>query len=71
MPDDAALRLSRAMTEAVDAELRLRTAAVGLGIILADLQAGHPPSSPLDELRKQFIAVRDQLTAIIDVLPEV
>ena len=71
MPDDAALRLSWAMTEAVDAELRLRTAAVRLGIILADLQAGHPPSSPLDELRKQFIAVRDQLTAIIDVLPEV
>jgi hypothetical protein len=70
VPDDAALRLSWAMTEAVDAELRLRTAAARLGSILAALEAGQPPSSPLDELRQQFIAVRDQLTRIIDVLPQ-
>jgi hypothetical protein len=70
MPDDALLRLSWAMTEAVDAELRLRTAVVRLRTTVAELQASQPPSIPLGELTQQFIQVRDQLTTIIDVLPQ-
>jgi hypothetical protein len=70
MPDDALLRLSWAMTEAVDAELRLRTAVVRLRTTVAELQSDQPASIPLGELTQQFIQVRDQLTTIIDVLPQ-
>jgi hypothetical protein len=70
VPDDAALRLSWAMTEAVDAELRLRTAIVRLRIVQADLQVGQPPPIPLGELREQFMAARDQLSTIVDVLSQ-
>jgi hypothetical protein len=70
MPDDALLRLSWAMTEAIDAELQLRTAALQLGAAVAELQAGQRPSIALGELTQPFIQVRDRLTAIIDVLPQ-
>jgi hypothetical protein len=70
MSDDALVRLSWAITEAVDAELRLRTVVVRLRTTVAELQAGQPPSIPLNELVQQFTQVRDQLTAISGVLPQ-
>ena len=70
MPDDALVRLSWAMTEAVDAELRLRTVVVRLRTTMAELQAGQPPSIALSELTQHFTGVRDQLTTIIGVLPQ-
>ena len=49
---------------------------VGVGAVILDgervllVKRGQPPSIPLGELTQQFIQVRDQLTTIIDVLPQ-
>ncbi len=70
MPDDIPLRLSWALSEAVDAELGLRTVVVRLRTALSEAEADQPLSTPLGELAHHFAEIRDRLTAILDVLAD-